>query len=132
MKLSSSQEIKKKKTIKTRSESLRFCFPNSFFRNAVKNGQKLDWRIFLPTLFGIQLEEVGVNELERDLETIGDKAFLVGAIQMYMYPSLSKLYGSYIVNSKYKRRIYFLAEIIYKNDENAYVLMASQENVKQF
>lgn len=51
---------------------------------------------------------------------------------MYMYPSLSKLYGSYIVNSKYKKRIYFLAEIIYKNDENAYVLMASQENVKQF
>lgn len=50
--------------------------------NAVKNGQKLDWRIFLPTLFGIQLEEVGVNELERDLETIGEKAFLVDVFDL--------------------------------------------------
>lgn len=50
--------------------------------NAVKNNQSLDWRIFLPTLFGIQLEEVVVNELERDLETIGDKAFLVDVFDL--------------------------------------------------
>lgn len=50
--------------------------------NAVRNKQRVDWRIFLPTLFGIQLDEVGVTELERDLETIGDRAYLVDVFDL--------------------------------------------------
>lgn len=74
------RKFKKKNNDYNKNWKFKNFISNSFSRNAVRNKQRVDWRIFLPTLFGIQLDEVGVTELERDLETIGDRAYLVGLI----------------------------------------------------